>query len=92
MELNEKNVKQAQEEQQRRLEEQRARELEVARNAAFGTAAPGQTLTPEAEQIQNAAREMLTSGTDPGLVAGYVEKKRAETEQARKQQRGGGRG
>jgi hypothetical protein len=85
VELNEKNVREAQEAEQKRVAEQRAKDLDLAMRVATTPPAPGQELTPEAKQLQAAAEEMLSSGTDPGFVAGYLRDKQERN-------RGGGRG
>ena len=89
MELNEAQVEQARQEAEQRRRDQLAADTELAQRVASSSAAPGQELTPEAQQLKGAAAEMLESGTDPGFVAGYLQRKQAQTQQARRGPAGG---
>lgn len=91
MELNEEQVEKARQEAQQRVRDQQARDLDLAKRVANSSPAPGQELTPEAQQLKDAAAEMLDSNTDPSFVAGYVQRKLAQSAQARNQ-RGSGTG
>ena len=83
MRLDKEQQEKAQAEAEQRVRDQQARDLDLARRVADSSAAPGQQLTPEAEQLKKAAAEMLDSGTDASFVAGYVQRK---LEQTRRQQ------
>lgn len=92
MKWDKKQQEAAQQAAQQAAEDKRAADTELALRVAHSTPAPGQELTPEAQQLKDAAADMLDSTNDPSFVAGYVQRKLAQTEQTRKQQRGGGRG
>jgi len=87
--LDKEQQEKARAEAEQRVRDQQARDLDLAMRVASSSPAPGQELTADAEQLKNAAAEMLDSGTDASFVAGYVQRK---LEQTRNQQRGGGRG
>lgn len=73
-----------------RVEEQRKKDSEFARIVAESGPAPGNQLTPQAQQLKDTASEMLTSGTNPSVVADHLRRQMAQNE-ARNQRRGRGR-
>jgi hypothetical protein len=90
--LDKEQQEKAQQEAERRVREQKAKDTELAMRVANSSPAPGQELTPEAQQLKDAAADMLDSTNDPSFVAGYVQRKLAQSEQTRRQQRGSGTG
>jgi hypothetical protein len=89
--LDKEQQEKARQEKEQRVRDQQAQDLDLAMRVANSSPAPGQELTPEAQQLKDAATAMLET-TDPSFVADYVRRTLARNEQTRRDQRGSGTG